>query len=72
MNGWIGAWGGSSSGYAVAVRPGLLVPAYATGGSGWYYVQLQGVQIGTLTVSSAPATVQVGGAMPSFLASLRI
>ena len=72
MNGWIGAWGGSSSGYAVAVRPGLLVPAYATGGSGWYYVQLQGVQIGTLAVSSAPATVQVGGAMPSFLASLRI
>ncbi|AEA12386.1 hypothetical protein TUZN_0902 [Thermoproteus uzoniensis 768-20] len=72
MNGWIGAWGGGPGGYVVAVRPGLLVPAYATGGSGFYYVQLSHVEIGSLIVSQAPAAVQISGPMPAFLSSLKV
>ncbi|ACB40789.1 hypothetical protein [Pyrobaculum neutrophilum] len=72
LNGWIAAWGPYQGGAAVAVRPGVLVPDSLSTGTGPYYVELRNQKIATLSVSGAPATVTVSGAMPNFLSSLEI
>jgi hypothetical protein len=71
LNGWVGAWGSSGGGVRVALMPGITPPDSTVTGTS-YTVELNDVQIGTLTVSGGTASVTITGSMPGFMQIVRI
>jgi len=71
LNGWVGAWGPSGGGIRIALMPGITPPD-STGTGTSYTVELNGVQIGTLTVSGASVGMSIAGSMPGFMDVVRI
>jgi hypothetical protein len=71
LNGWVAAWGPSGGGVRIALMPGITPPD-STGTGAKYTVELNNVQIGTLTVSGGIAWVSITGTMPDFMEVARI
>jgi len=71
LNGWVAAWGPSGGGVRIALMPGITPPD-STGTGARYTVQLNNVQIGTLTVSGGTASVTIAEPMPGFMQVVRI
>jgi hypothetical protein len=71
LNGWVAAWGPSGGGIRIALMPGITPPD-STGTRANYTVELNNVQIGTLTVSNGTASVSITGTMPDFMEVARI
>jgi hypothetical protein len=71
LNGWVGAWGPSGGGVRIALMPGITPPD-STGTGASYTVELNNVQIGTLTISGGIASVSIAGSMPDFMLIVRI
>jgi hypothetical protein len=66
LNGWVAAWGSSGGGIRIALMPGITPPDSTNTGAS-YTVELNNVQIGTLTVSGGFASVSITGPMPDFM-----
>jgi hypothetical protein len=66
LNGWVAAWGLSGGGVRVALMPGITPPDSTKTGTS-YTVELNNVQIGTLTVSGGNASASIAGTMPDFM-----
>jgi hypothetical protein len=60
LNSWVAAWGPSGGGVRIALMPGITPPDSTHTGTS-YTVELNNVQIGTLTVSGGTASVSVEG-----------
>ncbi len=71
LNGWVAAWGPSSGGVRIALMPGITPPD-STGTGARYTVELNNVQIGTLTVSGGNASVSIAEPMPGFMQVVKI
>ena len=71
LNGWVAAWGPSGGGVRIALMPGITPPDSTNTGAS-YTVQLDNVQIGTLTVSGGTASVSITEPMPGFMEVVRI
>ncbi len=71
LNGWVAAWGPSGGGVRIALMPGITPPD-STGTGARYTVELNNVQIGTLTVSGGIAWVSIAEPMPGFMQVVRI
>ncbi len=66
LNGWVAAWGPSGGGVRIALMPSIIPPD-STGTGARYMVELDNVQIGTLTVSGGNASVSITGPTPGFM-----
>jgi hypothetical protein len=71
LNGWVAAWGSSGGGVRIALMPGIAPPD-STGTRANYTVELNNVQIGTLTVSNGTVSVSITGTMPDFMEVVKI
>jgi len=81
LNGWVAAWGpysggnccecGCRGGVRIALMPGITPPDSTNTGAR-YTVELNNVQIGTLTVSGGTASVSITEPMPEFMQVVRI
>jgi hypothetical protein len=71
LNGWVAAWGPSGGGVRVALMPGITPPDSTNTGAS-YTVELNNVQIGTLTVSGGTASVSITEPMPDFMEVVKI
>jgi hypothetical protein len=72
LNGWVAAWGPSGGGVRIALMPGITPPDSTNTGAS-YTVELNDVEIGTLTVSSGgTASVSITESMPGFMQVVRI
>ncbi len=71
LNGWVAAWGPSGGGVRIALMPGITPPDSTDTGAR-YTVELNNVQIGTLTVSGGTASVSITEPMPGFMQVVRI
>ena len=71
LNGWVAAWGPSGGGVRVALMPGITPPD-STGTGARYTVELNNVQIGTLTVSGGITWASIAGSMPGFMQIIKI
>ena len=60
LNGWVAAWGSSGGGVGVALMPGITPPD-STGTGASYTVELDNIEIGTLTVSGGDVSASVEG-----------
>jgi hypothetical protein len=77
LNGWAAAWGPADpaspcvcGGVKIALMPGITPPD-STGTGARYTVELNNVQIGTLTVSDT-VSVSITGTMPGFMQVVKI
>ncbi len=70
LNGWVAAWGPSGGGVRIALMPGITPPD-STNTRARYTVELNNVQIGTLTVSNT-VSVSIEGSMPGFMQIIKI
>jgi len=71
LNGWVAAWGPSDGGVRIALMPGITPPDSTYTGAR-YTVELNNVQIGTLTVSGGYTLVSITEPMPNFMQVVRI
>jgi len=71
LNGWVAAWGPSGGGVRIALMPGITPPD-STNTKARYTVELNNVQIGTLTVSGGTVSVSITEPMPEFMQVVRI
>jgi hypothetical protein len=71
LNGWVAAWGPSGGGVRIALMPGITPPD-STNTRARYTVELNNVQIGTLTVSGGTASVYITEPKPGFMQVVRI
>ncbi len=78
LNGWVAAWGPmdppapcACGGVRIALMPGITPPD-STGTGARYTVELNNVQIGTLTVSGGTVSVSITEPMPNFMQVVRI
>jgi hypothetical protein len=71
LNGWVAAWGPSGGGVRIALMPGITPPD-STNTKARYTVELNNVQIGTLTVSGGTASVSITEPMPGFMQIVKI
>jgi len=72
LNGWVAAWGPSGgSVIRIALMPGIEPPDSTDTGRR-YTVELNDVEIGTLTVSGGTASVAITEPMPDFVQVVRI
>jgi hypothetical protein len=71
LNGWVAAWGPSGGGVRIALMLGITPPD-STGTGARYTVELNNVQIGTLTISGGTASVTIAEPMPGFMQVVRI
>jgi hypothetical protein len=71
LNSWVAAWGPFGGGIRIALMPGITPPDSTSTGTS-YTVQLNNVQIGTLTVSGGTVSVSIAEPMPGFMQVVRI
>jgi len=70
LNGWVAAWGPSGGGVRIALMPGITPPD-STNTKARYTVELNNVQIGTLTISNT-VSVSITEPMPGFMQIVKI